>query len=130
MGWVLHGETAYSARANTLRDASKKVRVVLVTHPPEEKNQFPKDRQEYHKILKEEGVKLIYNKKVHAKLLVIDRAVAMVSSMNFYGGSSGGVSWEAGLVSIEDTVVENVANSILRLAEKPESVELESTTEE
>jgi hypothetical protein len=41
--------------------------------------------------------------------------------MNFTTGSSGGASWEAGLVSTEETVVESVCNSILELLEKPES---------
>ncbi len=107
--------------SNTLRDASKTARVRLVTHPPEERGQFLRDRQEYHKTLTEKGVEIVYNKTVHAKLLAVDRAVAVVSSMNFYGSSSGGVSWEAGLVSIEDTVVVSVADSILKLIESPES---------
>lgn len=111
--------------SNVLRDAAKNAQVVLVTHPPEDNNQFPRDRQEYHKTLTQEGVKMIYNKRIHAKLIVVDRAVAIVSSMNLYGSSSGGVSWEAGLVSIEDTVVECVADSILTLIERPESKEME-----
>jgi hypothetical protein len=110
--------------SNTLRDASKHARVELVTHPPDSRNQSPKERQEYHDTLRKEGVRIIYNKKVHAKLIVVDRAVAIASSMNFYSGSSGGASWEAGLVSMEDTVVESVSDSILRLKERPESKEL------
>lgn len=116
--------------SNVLRNASKKVEVILVTHPPEDNDPFTrdrKDRHEYHKTLTKEGVKLVYNRKVHAKLIVVDRAVAIVSSMNLYGSSSGGVSWEAGLVSIEDTVVESVADSILNLKERPESRQIEST---
>jgi len=113
--------------SNVLRNASKKAEVTLVTHPPEDNNQFPKDRQEYHKTLKNEGVKLVYNRKVHAKLIVVDRTVAIVSSMNLYGSSSGGGSWEAGLVSIEDTVVEQIVDSILSLKERPESIQIEAT---
>src|SRR4030042_699701 len=113
--------------SNMLRNASRKAEVILVTRPPEDDNQLPRDKQEYHKTLTNGGVKLIYNKKVHAKLIVVDRAVAIVSSMNLYGSSSGGGSWEAGLVSIEDTVVESVADSILSLKERPESRQIEST---
>ena len=111
--------------ANTLRGASKRgVDVVLITRPPEiEKGTSRYDRQEYHKFMKEEGIGITYNKWVHAKLIVVDRAVAAVSSMNLYSGSSGGASWEAGLISVEETVVESVANSILRLLEMPESIE-------
>jgi predicted transcriptional regulator len=107
--------------SNTLRDASKTARVRLVTRPLEEIGQFLRDKQEYHRTLTEKGVEIIYNKKVHAKLLAVDRAVAVVSSMNFYGSSSGGVSWEAGLVSIDDTVVVSITDSILKLIESPES---------
>lgn len=113
--------------SNVLRNATKNAEVTLVTHPPEDNNQFPKDRQEYHKTLKNEGVKLVYNKKAHAKLIVVDRTIAIVSSMNLYGSSSGGGSWEAGLVTIEDTVVEQIVDSILSLMERPESIHIETT---
>jgi hypothetical protein len=109
--------------SNTLRGASKRgISVMLITRRPDgKKYSYRKEKQEYHTTLKKEGVILTYNKMAHAKLIVVDRAVAIVSSMNFYSGSSGGASWEAGFVSIEETVVESVVSSILRLLEKPES---------
>jgi Mn-containing catalase len=56
-------------------------------------------------------------KKSIAKLLVVDRATAVVSSMNYYPESSAGVSWEAGLVSTEANVIESIIKSTLsRLA--------------
>lgn len=112
--------------SNTLREASKNgVEVKLITRPPKiERVQFQQNKEEYHGLLKEDGVKVTYNKAVHAKLITVDRAVAILSSMNFYSGSSGGASWEAGLVSMEKTVVESIADSILGLLEKPESKEL------
>lgn len=103
--------------SNTLRKASKNGReVVLITRKPDKPSNL-----KYHQILKEEGIHLVYNKKVHAKLIVRDRAIAIISSMNFYGGSSAGVSWEAGIVSIEDSTVEKITDSILALRERPES---------
>jgi phosphatidylserine/phosphatidylglycerophosphate/cardiolipin synthase-like enzyme len=60
-----------------------------------------------------DGITLIYKKKVHAKLLVVDRAVTIASSMNFYPDSSAGVSWEAGLVSTDPKVVWSVVQSTL-----------------
>ena len=105
--------------SNTLRKASNNGReVVLITRKPEK---IPD--QKYHQILKDEGITLVYNKKVHAKLIVRDRAIAIIYSMNFYSGSSAGVSWEAGIVSIEDTTVEKITDSILTLRERPESIE-------
>ena len=112
--------------SNTLRETSKNgVEVKLITRPPEsDKMQFKQNKEEYHGLLKEDGVKITYNKAIHAKLITVDRVVAIISSMNFYGGSSSGASWEAGLVSIDKTVVESIADSILGLLEKPESKEL------
>lgn len=112
--------------SNTLREASRNgVEVRLITRPAEtEKTRFRRDKEEYHGLLKEEGVKVMYNKAVHAKIVVVDRAVAVLSSMNFYSRSSAGASWEAGLISLDKTVVESVVDSILGLLEKPESKEL------
>jgi len=112
--------------SNTLREASKSgVEVMLVTRPPNiDKDRYWKERDEYHSTLKKEGVILTYNKKAHAKLIVADRAVAVISSMNFYSGSSAGSSWEAGLVTVEEKVVESVVDSVLALVEKPESKKL------
>ncbi|MHA2315013.1 MAG: phospholipase D-like domain-containing protein [Candidatus Hermodarchaeia archaeon] len=60
---------------------------------------------------------------VHAKLLVVDRRVAIVSSMNFFAASTAGQSWEAGLVSVDETVVENITDTIMKLKEEAESKE-------
>jgi phosphatidylserine/phosphatidylglycerophosphate/cardiolipin synthase-like enzyme len=112
--------------SDTLREASRRgTKVKLITRPPDDKtNDYLEKKQEYHSTLKEEGVILTYNKQIHAKLIVVDRAVAILSSMNFYSASSGGASWEAGLVTAEKTVVEAIANSILELLERPETKEI------
>jgi len=112
--------------SNTLRNASKNgVRVNLVTRPPDVRRERSQhDMGNYHKLLREDGVEVMYNKAVHAKLIIVDRAVTISSSMNFLSTSSSGVSWEAGLISVEEKVVESVVNSVLELLEKPESVEM------
>jgi len=103
--------------SNTLRDAKKRgVHVQIITRPPKDK--YPehlKKRQEYHLRLIQEGIPLIYEEKVHAKLIVVDRAVAIVSSMNFYAESSAGVSWEVGLVSTDTKVVKSIADAFSRV---------------
>jgi hypothetical protein len=50
---------------------------------------------------------------LNAKIISDDRTVTIISSMNFYSGSSAGVSWEAGLVSTDPKVVKSTVNSIL-----------------
>jgi predicted transcriptional regulator len=102
--------------SNTLREVKKKgIEVQIITRSPHDDKypEYLKRKQEYHAKLKQDGIALIYKEKVHAKLLVVDRAVAIASSMNFYPGSSAGVSWEAGLVSTDSKVVESVVQSTL-----------------
>jgi len=113
--------------SDTLRRGSTNgIKVCLITRPPDTgKEHFQRDKEEYHSLLKEGGVSVTYNKVIHAKLVVVDRAVAIISSMNFYSGSSGGASWEAGLISVDEKVVESIVDSILELLEKPESIHLQ-----
>lgn len=101
--------------SNTLRDAKKRgVDVKVLTRPPQDKQpQYLRKKQEYHSKLKDDDISIVFQAQVHAKLIVVDRVVAIASSMNFYPDSSAGVSWEAGLVSIDPKVVESVVQSTL-----------------
>lgn len=72
--------------------------IILVTRQPDDKSaEYRKRKEDYHKTLRESGVKLTYNSRVRAKLIVLDRSVAVVSSMNLNSSSTGGSSWEAGM---------------------------------
>jgi len=101
--------------SETLREAVKNKAIVKVIARPS------KDDHSYHELLKNEKVLLYQNEKVHAKMTVVDRAVAIISSMNFIVQSSGGQSWEAGLVTIDPEIIQDVVNSILKLIELPET---------
>jgi phosphatidylserine/phosphatidylglycerophosphate/cardiolipin synthase-like enzyme len=91
--------------SETLKSMSEKgINVKLITRPTSEN---------YVKRLSEKGVSVTSDESVHAKLIVVDRRVGIASSMNFFSGSSGGASWEAGLVTIEESTVKSVAGSIL-----------------
>lgn len=104
--------------SNTLREAAKKGKKIrLVTRPPTE------EKIPFHKTLKENGVRIFHNDDVHAKLIVVDRRVAIASSMNFYAASSGGKSWEAGIVSHHDQVVETIVRSILDFIDRTDTIE-------
>jgi len=99
--------------SNTLMSAIKKrIRVRVVARPTTDHYQ-PKKTEKYHLKLKEGGVSITYDDSLHAKLIVVDRAVAIVSSMNFVVSSMGGASYEAGLVTVEPDVVHSVAQSII-----------------
>jgi phosphatidylserine/phosphatidylglycerophosphate/cardiolipin synthase-like enzyme len=99
--------------SDTLMDVKKKgVDVKVITRPP--KDSYPDKllrKQEYHQKLKNEGISLVYKENVHAKLIVVDNTIAISSSMNFFPESSAGVSWEAGLISIDPQVVDSIVKS-------------------
>jgi len=92
--------------SETIKSKSKEgINVELITRCQNEK---------YLKQLSENGVSITYNEAFHAKLMVVDRHVGIASSMNFYAGSSGGALWEAGLVTVEESTVKSIVNSILK----------------
>ena len=54
------------------------------------------------------GVFFTHDEVLHAKIILVDRIVGIVSSMNYYPKSTAGGSWEAGLVSVEPNVVHEI----------------------
>jgi phosphatidylserine/phosphatidylglycerophosphate/cardiolipin synthase-like enzyme len=95
-----------------IESASKGIEVKIVTRYPEAKE---KKKIDCHSKLREMNVSLRYDNRIHSKIVVVDNKVAIVSSMNFYSGSSGGASNEAGIVSIEEKVVKSTENYIKKL---------------
>ncbi len=53
-----------------------------------------------------------YDDSIHAKLIIVDRRVAIASSMNFYAGSSAGECWEAGITTTNEIVVNSIIRSV------------------
>ena len=106
--------------SNTLIDAvTNKSNVIVITRPI--LDPAPEIREEkiaYHESLKKEGIKINYDRRIHAKLLVVDQQIAVISSMNFYSFSTGGSSWEAGMISIDDAIVNSVHKVIYQLLKK------------
>jgi hypothetical protein len=52
---------------------------------------------------------------------LMDGLVALVSSMNFISSSSGGKSWEAGLVTWKEWIVNSITKSIQNILDSPET---------
>jgi hypothetical protein len=100
--------------SNTLSDVKKKgVNVRIITRQPQDKySEYLEKNKQYLSHLQTEGIELAYNNKVHAKIIVVDNSIAIVSSMNFYPESSAGASWEAGLITIQTKTVESILESI------------------
>jgi len=99
----------------------KKINVMLIANSPEKDiyDNLRKERKiEYHKALLDSGLKFYYNNTAHAKLLVVDGKVAVVSSMNLYGGSTSGNLWETGILSIDLKNVRQIRESFRELEAK------------
>jgi phosphatidylserine/phosphatidylglycerophosphate/cardiolipin synthase-like enzyme len=99
---------------------TNKAKVLVITRDPLE-DKYPERREEkraYHEELKKKGIIINYDPRIHAKLLVVDQQIAIISSMNFILTSSGGSSWEAGMISIDDSIVKSVHTTIHELLKK------------
>jgi len=103
-----------------LGDASSErgVRTIVICRKPSEDDKY--DQANFHKELINEGVKVFYHKNVHAKITIIDRSIAIISSMNFIPTSVGGTSWEAGLVTYEIKTVSDTLSSVLKMQKQAE----------
>ncbi len=90
--------------------------VALVTRPPTGSYYM-----KLHQWLKETGITILYYKDIHAKIVLVDDSVAVVSSMNFIKNATSGASWEAGMVSVDKDTVDSVKASIadLNLGHEP-----------
>jgi phosphatidylserine/phosphatidylglycerophosphate/cardiolipin synthase-like enzyme len=109
--------------SNTLVDAvANNAKVIVITRNPSDNRRDSSDaieeKQAYHDTLKKEGITINYDRRIHAKLLVVDHQIAVISSMNFYSYSSGGSSWEAGMISIDEPIVSSVHKTIHQLLKK------------
>ncbi len=102
--------------SDTLLETNRKgIRVQIITRPPQDENpEYLEKGKQYHEALKHEGIDLFYDDQMHTKIIIVDREVAIVSSMNFLGNSSAGVSWETGLVTMNPEVVESIVNAFTK----------------
>ena len=89
-------------------------RVVLVTRPPS--NDI--SRWTHQTLLRSE-LYVLYCKGLHAKIILIDDTLAVVSSMNFLQRATAGLSWEAGIVTFEKNAVTEIKNAITKLQVDP-----------
>jgi len=101
---------------DTLKKLSKggKTVNVVTQHPAEENSLHRWHKTEYHSSLKEVGVTVIYNEKVNARIITVDRKVAIISSANFSHSSVPDLL-DSGIISVEETVVDEITNSLLKI---------------
>jgi phosphatidylserine/phosphatidylglycerophosphate/cardiolipin synthase-like enzyme len=91
------------------------VNVSIIMRPP---TNDKGEGKAYAAELKKMGVTINEHPTVHAKVLVVDRAVSIVSSMNLTPQSTGGQSWEAGIASISEKTIEMTLDTILEFRER------------
>lgn len=72
-----------------------------------------------HASLEKAGISLLYDKNLHAKILLVDDLLAVVSSMNFIHNATAGITWEAGIVTVNKEIVDSIYSSIADLNPQP-----------
>jgi len=96
-----------------------KAKVIAITRAPyDERPEILKEKQQFHEALRNEGVIINYDRRIHAKLLVVDNQIAIISSMNFIPSSVAGLSWEAGMISVDESIVKSVHKTVHDLLKK------------
>jgi phosphatidylserine/phosphatidylglycerophosphate/cardiolipin synthase-like enzyme len=100
----------------------RKISVKAVARRPKDSHEEVTKR-ECQASLRKAGMIIHYDNQIHAKIIVIDGEVAIVSSMNLYSASSGGFTKEAGIVSVDQQVVSSVSKYIQEILNKPESTD-------
>lgn len=94
----------------------RRTQIQIITRPPDD--DFKKDM---HKELHRNDVRILYNERVHAKIIMMDGILALMSSMNFTESSMTPYevpirgSWEAGTVITNPVVLDEIKDSILQL---------------
>lgn len=61
-----------------------------------------------------QGVKICEDKSIHAKLIVVDDRIALLSSTSFLSGTSKEASWDAGIVTMDKDTVMAISRSIIK----------------
>jgi phosphatidylserine/phosphatidylglycerophosphate/cardiolipin synthase-like enzyme len=60
-------------------------------------------------------VTVLYYRNLHAKIMLFDDEIAIVSSMNILVGATAGFSWEAGIITLDKKTVDMIKDSITNL---------------
>jgi len=99
--------------------------VTLLTRSPSSEN-YPNvraSRRKYHGVLIQSGVKMMYNDRIHSKIIVSDYELSIVSSMNFKSESSSGRILEAGMVTWQKDTIAAMNSYVENLLKDYETTE-------
>ena len=109
--------------SDKLHEMTSSCSVSLITRDPNsERDKWGRDsKKKYHKALREGGVDLKYNDRVHAKVILVDQRIGVVSSMNLYSGSTGGRSKEAGIISWNKDTIKSLNEYVYSIWNDPQT---------
>lgn len=71
-----------------------------------------KEQEKCHEELRNIGIEIRISNDIHGKVMIVDEQIAIVSSVNFTRNPVSGTSWEAGVITYEKNVVEEILKSI------------------
>jgi phosphatidylserine/phosphatidylglycerophosphate/cardiolipin synthase-like enzyme len=120
-------DSCHVATALERASVERRVKVKVVARRPTTAKSNA-SKVECHTNLRKKGVYIHYNNQIHSKIIIIDRKITIISSMNLYSGSTGGATFEAGIVSFDKQVVDSSSKYIDELLEKPESTDPTATS--
>jgi len=80
-------------------------------------------RRKYHGVLTQNCVKIMYNDRIHSKIIVSDNELGIVSSMNFKSESPSGKILEAGMVRWQKDTIASLNTYIENLLKDYETTE-------
>ena len=92
------------------------VNVLVETRPPRDvKGRGKKKHEDCIQFLVKSDVFVEFAGSIHAKILIVDNCVAVVSSLNYISSSTSGNSWEAGIVSMDKKIIGDIRQTIFSI---------------
>jgi|GEM_PF-2650771 phosphatidylserine/phosphatidylglycerophosphate/cardiolipin synthase-like enzyme len=97
--------------------------IKLITRSPSSEGKKTASRQKYHEVLLKNGVRIFYNDRIHAKMILSDGKLGIVSSLNFKSKSSSGRNLEAGMTTWQIDAIESIKKYVDNLLNDDETEE-------
>lgn len=98
---------------NTIKKrAEAGVKVKILTRTPDSRSNDAGKKNDLIQGLQDHGIEVFLKDSIHAKMMVFDRGVAILSSMNLYAHSLAGGSWEAGIATSSSEILNEILNVV------------------
>jgi hypothetical protein len=114
-------QCSLSDRLKNINTNGKEVQLLTRSPRCESYSKTRKARGAYHDALVRSGVEILYNDRIHSKIIIGDVTCGVVSSMNFKSESSSGKNLEAGLVTWQKDTITSLKEYATDLMKDPET---------